>query len=301
MIKLCIPFLLTDSNQLPKKLINRRGLWLEANIFNSKELINLVKNNKFSKLLKDANQIGTIRAFHFPVENSDYLESKVLIKLLLKSIKIIGENKIPYLILHSNHIRLIEEFDHKKLSQIRKKYLIFYKTIGKFAQSQNVTLCIENLPIIGNEGNDFDSVFVFPKDFNNLPKTGIKIAWDMGHWAYTCNTFKILSKKIKFLSKNSPAFFDFLKLKKNLSHFHFSSFKKLNPLTCREGVIPQDGDFNKNTLAKYCKIIHNWPQEIGMTLEIQEKNYNKRINLIKTLKWFDSNVFDNHSDKARRV
>lgn len=301
MIKLCIPFLLSDNKQLPEKLIKQRKLWLEANVFDSEQLVKLIKKQKFSKLLKDASRVGIIRAFHFPVENSDYLESKIISKLLYKSIKIIGENKIPYFVLHSNHIRLMEKFDHKKLPKIRQKYLNYYKTLGKFAQRHNVTVCIENIPIIGNEGNDFDSVFVFPADFNNLPKTGIKIVWDMGHWAYTCNTYKTLSKKIKSLPKKSPTFFDFLKLKKNLSHFHFSSFKKLTPLMCTEGVIPQDGDFNKNILAKYCRIIHEWPQEIGMTLEIQEKNYHNRVNLAKTLKWFDSSVFNSQIDKAKKV
>lgn len=290
MIKLCVPFLLTDDGQLPKALINQRGLWLEANIFDGKQLAMLVEKNQFSKLLKNTARSGTVRAFHFPVENADYLESKVLNKLLYKSIKVIGENKVPYLILHSNHIRLIGEFDHKKLPQIRQKYFDFYKTLGKFAQRQNVTVCIENLPIIGNKGNDFDSIFVFPNDFNSLPKTGIKIAWDLGHWAYTCNTFRVMSKKIKSLPKDHPAFLNFPELK-NITHFHFSSFKKLGPLECVEGITPQSGDFNENALAKACRMIHEWPQEIGMTLEIKEKNYYKRTNLAKTIDWFDSRVF----------
>lgn len=291
MIRLCVPFLLTDDDQLPNALINQRGLWLEANVFDGKQLAKLVKKNLFSKLLQNVTRTQTVRAFHFPVENADYLESKKLSKLLYKSIKILGENQIPYLILHSNHIRLMAEFDHKKLPQIRQKYFDFYKILGKFAQSQNVTVCIENLPIIGNEGNDFDSVFVFPEDFNSLPKTGIKIAWDLGHWAYTCEAFNTMSKKIKSLPKDHPAFLNFLKLKENITHFHFSSFKKLAPLECAEGITPQSGDFNENTLAKACRMIHEWPQEIGITLEIKEKNYHKRTNLAKTIAWFDSKVF----------
>jgi len=271
MIKLCIPFLLTDTSQLPKRLISQHRFLLEANVFDGKELLELVESNKLSKLLHDASQIGTIRAFHFPTENSDYLESKVLSKLLYKTVEIVGQNKIPYLVLHSNHIRPLGKFDHKKLPQIRQKYINFYKTLGVFARSQNVTVCIENLPIIGNKGDDFDSVFVFPKDFNNLPKTGIKIVWDIGHWAYTHDRFKKLQEKIKFSPKNCSPFTSFLELKKNTVHFHFSSFKKLSHLQCTEGIIPQNGNFSENILAKSCKIIHEWPQEIGMTLEIQEK------------------------------
>jgi hypothetical protein len=301
MIKLSVPFLLTNDKQLPKKLIKKYDLWLEANVFDSNQLISLVEKNKFSKLLKKAKLIGNVHSFHFPVENADYMESKIVKNLLFETIRIIGVNKIPYLVLHSNHIRPMGKFDHKKLPHIRKRYFDFYKSLGEFAQSQNVIVCIENLPIIGNMGDDFDSVFVFPKDFNNLPKNGIRIVWDLGHWAYTCNIFKTVSKTIKSLPKSTPIFPDFIKLKKNISHFHFSSFKKLNSLMCREGIVPRDGDFNEDELVKCCKIINKWPQEIGMTLEIQEKDYRKRINLIKTIKWFDSKVFIHPSGKARMV
>ncbi len=290
MIKFCVPFLLTDTDQVPEDLVKYRGLWLEANVFDGKDLSKLVEQNKFSGLIKNITRSGSLRAFHFPVENSDYLESKNLSKLLYKTIKIIGANQIPHLILHSNHIRSMEKFDHKKLPQIRQKYFDFYKTLGKFAQSQNVTVCIENLPIIGNEGNDFDSVFVFPRDFDGLPNTGIKIAWDIGHWAYTCEAFGTVSKKIKSFPKDRPVFLNFLELK-NITHFHFSSFKKLGFLECAEGITPQSGDFNENTLARACRMVHGWQQEIGMTLEIKEKNYHKRTNLAKTIEWFDSKIF----------
>ncbi|OGE87876.1 MAG: hypothetical protein A3J07_04170 [Candidatus Doudnabacteria bacterium RIFCSPLOWO2_02_FULL_49_13] len=291
MIKLCVPFLLTDSSQIPRSLIKQRKLSLEANIFDGKQLSGLVEQNKFSKLLNVATRTGTVRAFHFPAENADYLESKKLTKLLYTAVAALGERKIPYLVLHSNHIRLLEKFDHKKLPQIRQRYLGFYQALGEFAQNQNVAVCIENLPIVGNQGNDFDSVFVFPDDFKNLTQAGIKIAWDLGHWAYSCGAFGSVSKQIEALSKNHPAFFDFLQLKKNIAHFHFSSFKKLTSLKCAEGIIPQVGDFSENMLAKACRIIHEWPGGIGMTLEIQEKNYRERINLAKTLEWFDSKVF----------
>lgn len=291
MIKLCVPFLLTDSVQIPNTLIKQRGLWLEANIFDGRELAAVIKKNQFSKLLQKAARTASVRAFHFPIENCDYLESKTLSQLLYKTIKIIGENKIPYLILHSNHIRLMEEFNHEQLPQIRQKYFDFYKILGKFARSQNVTVCLENLPIIGNEGNDFDSVFVFPPDFKGLSMTGIKIAWDLGHWAYTCDGFPALSKKIKSLPKVHPTFLNFLELKKNIAHFHFSSFKNLGSLKCAEGIIPQSGDFNEKTLAQACRILHEEPREIGMTLEIKEKNYHNRTNLTKTIQWFDAKVF----------
>ncbi len=298
MIKLCVPFLLTDQKQIPESLIQKRGLSLEANIFDGNELKALVKKNKFSKLLSDAMRIAPVRAFHFPVENADYLESITLSQLLYKTIEIISQNRIPYLILHSNHIRSAKTFDHSDLPQIRKKYISYYHALGNFAHKHKVTICIENLPIIGNEGSDFDSVFVFPRDFLKLSGSGLKIAWDLGHWAYTYDVHKTVAKKFEKVLNAPDDFLKFLKLK-NIAHCHFSSYKKITLLKCEEGVIPQSGDFSQNYLIQACRAINDWPGQTGMTLEIKEKDYHRRTNLINTLEWFDSKVFS-HANKLEK-
>jgi hypothetical protein len=297
MIKLGIAYLLSDPKQIPEKLITKHRLLLEPTIFDADELQKLIKSKNFYRLLQLGKNKGEIKAFHFPTENADYLNNTSVKKLLYNTIKKLGENNIPYLVLHSNYFQNLQEFDHQKLVPTRKKYIQFYKKLGKFASRQKVTVCIENLPLIGEQGDDFDSIFVFPEDFKKLSMTGIKITWDLGHWAYTCDAYGNFANYYSKAKK--PLFTDYLKIKKNIKHFHFSSFKKRilnNKMTCIEGVVPQMGDYNQATLINACKKIQKQREEISMTLEIREGNYYKRTNLTKTVKWFTKKVFNVRSN-----
>ncbi|MHB8871111.1 MAG: hypothetical protein ACYC5G_01470 [Candidatus Doudnabacteria bacterium] len=297
MIKLGTTYLLSDPKQIPEKLITKYRLLLEPTIFDADELQKIIKSKNFSRLLLLGKNKGEVKTFHFPTENADYLNNTSVKKLLYNTIKELGENNVPYLVLHSNYFQNLQEFDHQKLVPTRKKYIQFYKKLGKFASSQKVTVCIENLPIIGEQGDDFDSIFVFPEDFKNLPIPGVKITWDLGHWAYTCDAYDNFSNYYSKTKK--PLFTDYLKVKKNIEHFHFSSFKKgivNNKITCIEGVIPQMGDYNQTTLINACKKIQKQREEISMTLEIRERNYYKRTNLRKTVEWFTKKVFNVRSN-----
>ena len=288
MIKLCLPFLLSEPDQIPLDLVQSHKLWLEPNIFDAGQLQQLVRSGQFTKLLQYAAQIAPIRAFHFPVEHADYLTDDNLLELLEEVFSELGRHRIPYLVLHSNHIRAASEFDYNGLPQIRQQYINLYARLAK--QNAAVTICIENLPVIGNDGTDFDSVFVRPEDFSNLPAT-ITIAWDFGHWAYTCDSFKSVQGQFPALPGQQPEFSQFIRLRDRIRHFHFSSFKKPSALACQEGISPSVGDYDPTLLAQACREVQSWSGEIGMTLEIHETDYTKRSNFQKTLDWFDLNVF----------
>ena len=287
-----MPFLLSDPEQISEKFVKQKNILLEATIFDAVELFELIKSKKFSSLLKKAKQKGEIKAFHFPTENANYISSTKLKKLLFQTIKELEKHSIPHLILHTNYIQKRNEFNAKNLLSVRQRYLSFFKKLGAFAKKRNVIVCIENLPIIGNKGDDFDSVFVFPKDFKEINIPGVKIAWDLGHWVYTCQAYTDFSKYYQNLRQ--PNIDDFLALKNNIRHLHFSSFKNKvlkKQKVCEEGIIPQAGDYNQIILAKLCKKIHALPQELAMTLEIKEQSYHNRPNLKKTIRWFESKVF----------
>ncbi len=292
MIRLSIPFLLSDPEQISEQLVKQKNLLLEATIFDAVELFELMKSKKISSLFKQAQQKGEIKAFHFPTENANYISSIKLQKLLFEIITELEKHSIPYLILHSNYIQNVKEFNAKNLLNVRKQYLSFFRKLGVFAKKRNVTVCIENLPIIGNMADDFDSVFVFPKDFKEINMHGVKIAWDLGHWAYTCQGYTDFCKYYPNLKQ--PTIDNFLVLKNNIRHLHFSSFKNKilkKQKVCEEGIMPQAGDYDQIVLAKLCKKIHALPREFTMTLEIKEQNYYNRSNLKKTIKWFESKVF----------
>ncbi|MFA6097446.1 MAG: TIM barrel protein [Candidatus Paceibacterota bacterium] len=294
MIRLCIPFLLTDTNQIPDRSEYEDEIFLEPNIFDGIELQKIIHHDQLDKLLQNASKFGKIKAFHFPTENADYLNIKRIERTLLETIKIIGRNKIPHLVLHSNYIQPLGEFEYSNMPETRKRFIKFYNEIRATAIKSEVVICIENLPIIGNNGDDFDSVFVFPQDFDDFDSPNIRIAWDIGHWAYTCKEFLKLSRHLGFKEDYILDFYDFIKLGSKIIRFHFSSFKNKkgnsNFPSCEEGIIPQLGHYDEKILAHACRIINDWPQDVDITLEMKETNYHKRENLHHAINWFYTNV-----------
>lgn len=293
MIKVCIPFLLTEPDQILNQEIFGTRVSFEANIFDGIVLKKLIDNKQFDLLLKGVVQMSNLSAFHFPTENADYLESDIIFNTLIESLKIVGKNNIPYLILHSNLIRSISHFDYSEVLSKRKKFIKQYETLDKIAGNSNVIVCIENLPIIGNDGNDFDSVFVFPNDYGELNFKNVKVVWDIGHWAYTCAHFSELSGYYRHVN-TTPKFRDFFEIEDKIVRLHFSSFKNGyttdGTLKHEEGIIPQQGDFSENELIDVCRTINSLERKFDMTLEIKEEKYTNRKNTILTIDWLKSNL-----------
>lgn len=295
MIKICIPFLLTDSKQIPGKKFAGIKVSSEANIFDADELKKLLDLGHFDSLIKKATKISDISAFHFPTENADYFKSVDLFNTLIETIRIVGKNNIPNFVLHSNLIQSIQQFNYSNITEIRSKFIEKYEILNRVAKDSNTVICIENLPIIGNNGDDFDSVFVFPKDYVSLNFDNIKVAWDLGHWAYTCENYDRVAAYLNMRSENVPNFYDFTQIQDRIVRFHFSSFiKKDNGIgmpKCEEGIIPQLGNFDQNKLISICRKINSLNKSFDMTLEIREDDYSIRKNSALTVDWFNSNIF----------
>jgi len=286
MIKYSVPFLITELHQIPAGLLKKNNLFLEGTIFDCKQLENKKNRDLILRNISAVNDKykGKLIALHFPTENANYLDSPIIQQKLIDFINVADSFGIEKVVLHSNYIQKEDVYDKNKLESIRKKFNTFFKKLDKFLEDKKTIVCIENMPIIGNDGTDFDSIFVFPQDFSDLKYKNIKITWDIGHWAYTFYFIETLSDISPLVKTDRIRFDDFSSLKKQIAHFHFSSFKKMNNV-CQEGVCPQYGDFDQKTLGEIIKKINSDWSDTYMTLEIGEKDYTKRINLKKTLDW----------------
>lgn len=291
MINLRIPFSLTDIKQIPVDLIGKENLTLEGNVFDARFFKKKGGWNIARKNIDEINKTlpRKLASLHFPVENANYIDSNKTKDSLFKFIDLANESDVPLVVLHSNYIQRIEGYYCRELPKIRKKFLEFFRELDISLKSKNVVVCIENMPIIGNDGDDFDSVFVFPEDFQRFNFRNIKIVWDFSHWAYTCFLIKRLSNITERLSSEITDFDEFLKIRENIVHTHFSSFKA-KPLGCEEGIMPKKGSFDAETFIKILKKL-NEGVDISMTLEIKDENYRNRVNLFETIKWFKKYVY----------
>lgn len=306
MISLGCSFLLSDLQQIPWQTVEHYHFFLEGIIVDANDLRHEKTWEKIEtnlEYLQNNHPLTPIRALHFPTDNANYIENKLLSKLLDRFLKLAGRFAIPVVVLHANFITQYTDFRVEDLATIRDKFQNYFATLNKLACTLPVTVGIENLPIIGNEGTDFDSVFVLPSDFAKLNFSNIRITWDLGHWAYTYSSLQHLAQYSPSVQVKTPAFLDFLALEERIVHYHFSSYSGYtypgSASICVEGTPPSDGDGDESLLVHALTALLQSDKQHTITLEIAEVNYHQRDNLTKTLTWFFRNKLINRADKNR--
>lgn len=297
MIRLAVPFLLSKPEQIPRELIAENSMFLEGNIFEARSLEDEKHWELVTRSIESLNiQVpGALWSLHFPVENADYLASPAVMKNLFRFMDLAISQNIHTVTIHTNNITPLHSFDPRKLPETRKRYIEFFHKIDKYLTDHNLIVAVENLPVIGNQGDDYDSVFVLPEDFSDFHFQKIKIVWDIGHWAYTWMTMRLPGHRSDRIQSTDVRFDDFLSIKKNIHYFHFSSFHGFAfphlQSSCREGVTPQEGDVPEELLLDVVSKIHSSKASYTMTLEIQDADYGNRVNLKKTIAWFTEKIF----------
>jgi hypothetical protein len=298
MIKLVIPFSLDDIKQIPSDLIIKKNIGLEGSLFDINKLNNncgiqklcdqlTILNKKFPKALK---------SLHFPTEDANYISDTEIKNKLYGFIDLAARSNVPFVVLHSNYIQSLVEFDVLALKSTRSNFIKFFQKLNIYAREKNVIICIENMPIIGSLGMDYDSIFVFPEDFKDLIFSNIKINRDLCHWAYTYYTILQLSNFSPQIKTKSYTFDDFIRLMDLIEHFHFGSFSGMtypySQSKRNEGINPSKGFVDEKLFIKTLRKIHTLKRGFGLVLEIREKDYRNRVELRETIDWFEKNIFN---------
>jgi hypothetical protein len=289
MIKLLLPYKVGSPEQIPLPFLKENNIGVEANIFDAEYITaeNIIKIEEEWRTL-DSSYPGCIRSFHFPTEHADYLNNSSVASKLKEMIRLCHENKISKFVLHTNAITSIDMFNKDTLDADRKKYIHFFDDLLQWVQQEKLTpvLCIENMPSIGNTGEDYDSIFVLPKDFSDLISLPIGITWDICHWGFT-----VISTQSETGDLNFEAMWD---LEKNIHHWHFGSFKHLtvhgSGIDCQEGVEPQEGLIPEIWLTEWIKRLSKTDSEQTITLEIKESDYLERQHFKNVVSWIKNSI-----------
>ena len=295
MIIIQAPFLLTNLDQIPTDLI-KTGIHLEGNIFDGNDLRDETIWKRISENLNTIkHRYGEIiHSLHYPMNNANYISDPRAKDWLNRFVEIAHKFNIQTIVLHSNYFQSIDEFKVSKIKKIRDKYLTFFQNMDNDIKGSNVKIGVENMPIIGDKGNDYDSIFVLPSDFENFDFENIGVTWDIGHWAYTYFILSSLGNFSTAVTTQKLEFNEFTTIRKKIFHTHFSSFKgttyPFSNSSCEEGIVPSEGTIDPIYLANSIKEIDKWNKPITMTLEIREDNYNKRVNIGKTIEWINNSI-----------
>lgn len=293
MIQLQIPFLLTDLSQFPSDLllydINFEGSVFDGDYLARDSNWNLIKSH-LSSINRTYGKV--IKSLHFPMDNANYLEDSNSRDKLFKYIELAKKFEIDTIVLHSNYILPVSKFDLRLLKKIRSKYIDFFHQLNEYLKGDSVRIGVENMPIIGDKGEDFDSIFVLPSDFDDINFSHVGITWDFGHWAYTHHVLSFLRNFSSAVKVDKVSFSDYVQLKDRIIQTHFSSFLGTTypdaNSQCREGVHPENGTpairFMKDALIE----VDSWKKTVPMTLEIKENDYRDRVNARSVIEWVQS-------------
>ncbi|HAE36253.1 TPA: hypothetical protein DCX66_04005 [Candidatus Nomurabacteria bacterium] len=295
MINISMPYRTGSPEQVPLEYLISNNFKIEANVFDINQLLAEESIHKLTKELFDFQSLSRniVGSLHFPTDNADYLSDPEKYKALISAINICSETGISIIVLHSNYIISSNLFNKNDIENIRNGYSSLLSDIDLYITKQNikVLICIENMPIIGNDGIDFDSVFIFPEDFvfiKNLKNMAVTL--DICHWGFTCEFMKSIDNIHPYIeSKKSIKFNDMLKISNIIKHLHLSSFKYLTfphtMINCEEGIIPNLGLISEQEILSVLKSMQDDEQNRLLTLEIKEIDYTNRINFIKTVDW----------------
>ncbi|PGQ39286.1 endonuclease, partial [Bacillus thuringiensis] len=83
---------------------------------------------------------------------------------------------------HANQFMNVTEFQNYNLLDNRKRIIEFFNMLDEEIKGTDIWIGVENLPIIGNLGDDFDPIFIYPEDFTdlvNLELSKVGITWDI--------------------------------------------------------------------------------------------------------------------------
>ncbi len=278
--------------QLQPRWIDQVG-GMEAYVFDGRELADekawaLLRSN-----LQHAQGLGAEPlTAHFPTDNADWVNEDALFRTLLRFCDVAAEGGAEGVVLHANQFVDLEDWPRYDLPAARARVVDKLAELDDHLDGSPLWIGVENMPMIGSAGIDFDSVFVRPADFDGLaalrsPRIGV--TWDVCHWAVTYS----MLRAVAHLDQEEPPVHPLDLPIAPVRHIHFGSFTgHAMPYwtsDCFEGSPPQDGDFDQDLLAAMLAgAIRASVPGTSVVLEVQEQDYQDRQACWDTRAWIET-------------
>lgn len=266
---------------------------VEAYVFDGRELVGGQPWRCLRDNLRLVRELGTdVLTMHFPTDHADWVNDKAEYDKLRKFCDLAAECGAEGVVLHSNQFVAIDDWPAFDLNGARTKVLASLARLDEYLSGSPIWIGIENMPMVGGSGENFDSVFVVPADFSpllELNSTRIGVTWDVCHWAITCSILRAITHL-----RREPSVAEPLELPSvPMRHIHFSSFSGHAMPYWRgqfsEGAVPPEGEFEEDQLARMLEqAIGHATLDASVVFEVQEDDYEDRRNCWRTLDWVTS-------------
>ncbi len=279
--------------QLEHRWIEQVG-GIEAYVFDGSQLAGEDPWRVLRDNLRHARDLGAAPlTMHFPTDNADWVHDEAMFEALLRFCDIGAECGVDGVVLHSNQFVDLDDWAEFDLRETRKRVVAKLAELDRRLPESPLWIGVENMPIIGSQGVDFDSVFVRPADFDGLVELDsarIGVTWDVCHWAVTYSTLRAVAalrqEKLDVGPLDLPA--------PPVRHIHFGSFTGHAlphwPGDCFEGSTPQAGEFDEELLAAMlAEAVSRSAPGTSVVFEVQEEDYLDRRACWDTRAWVAGN------------
>ncbi|MFD7244540.1 hypothetical protein [Streptomyces massasporeus] len=299
---LCIPFLACDPGQFDPSWVER-GWGVEANLFDRRDVMDPDTWNGVRRTVRHIAATAGPPAFtfHFPVNDCDYVQDPAVEKRLFEAIDMVADNGMDGLVLHSNRIRSVREWNRLDIAVERRRYVEYLHKLADRVAGAPFWIGVENMPITGNDALELDPLFVFPEDFAGLATGNVGITWDFCHYSYSVHVAGLLAAgELGADAECHPhvrtcGYLDFARLAPATVHHHFSAFQGVATRTggtCVEGELPSAGLVPESVYDQAFAVIAASPRARTVTLEIRETDYRDRVAVYEAARWCESRLSD---------
>jgi sugar phosphate isomerase/epimerase len=276
-----MPFRALDPAQLDRRWIDR-GFGIEAILFSAADLDGIDSVGRTLRSLPSE----TPRTVHFPM-SGDYLADPAVRSGLLRTIEMAASIGAEGVIIHANQFVEVHDVPHTDFSEQRRRLVEFFKELDAGVLGDaGLWLGVENMPLMGDLGDDVDAAFVHPDDFADLPGEHVGVVLDTAHLVGAIETRQLApaDAAIYLPPGDLPTLDGFADLKHRICHLHFSAVQGLalppRRSTAAGGGVPALGD------ERYSMVLRSVARPgLSVSLEVEEDDYCERVNLWRALAW----------------
>ncbi len=295
-IRLSMPFLASDLGQFDQRWAEQ-GHVVEAVCFDRNDVVDVDRWAAIRNNLRIASQNVAERSlmFHFPVNDSNYVTDPTVRDRLWECIDFLASIDARGLVLHSNQTMTTSHWDSVGVERAKQRYREFFPRLAGRVGSGDFWIALENMPIMGNEGDELDPVLVYPSDFQDLDAPGIAITWDFCHYSYTEWVTGLLfegtlDERSYYPHIQRTSLQDVWSLGPRIRHVHFSAFDGLalvdRPDKCREGALPWASTLGMTYYSNLLLGVDEFLSNAGsVTFEVAEDDYHRRAAFPTMVDW----------------
>ncbi|MEH0928455.1 TIM barrel protein [Micromonospora sp. CPCC 205558] len=279
-----MPFWGLDVGQLDQRWLDR-GYGVEALLFRADELRELaVLDRNLAAVASEAPL-----TMHFPMD-ANYLEDRWIRDRLYEFIDIALRRGARGVVVHSNYLIPVERLHRHDFASLRERFLKVFGEVDEHLAGTDLWLGVENMPLVGDLGDDVDAVFVYPSDFADLRFSNVGITFDFAHWVGALESTHEATRSDVPADVLPPVqhceLLDATVLRDRLKHLHFGAVSgvalPVRRSQARGGEVPGD-DVRYSALAQsLCGA------GLTMSLELAEADYHRRVNLWRGLDWLST-------------